>query len=289
MNDYRMGFSSALAKPNHVAMCLYSVLANIRAMSASASLTNTVKGAAGIAVAIALWEGVRAGGLVDPRDLPSTFAIVQAAVRGILGGELLAAILGTMRSWAPGLLIASIIGIAGGVALALMPRFEITVRPLLEFIRPIPSVALIPVALITLGIGLQVQLILIAFASVWPVLFSTKAGVESIDPRFLETGRIFGLSGTAQTWRIVCPGALPSIATGIRTASAIALVLAITVEMLTGQPGIGYYLQFARLNGQITEMWAAILVTGILGFLVNAAFLTVERLLLPWSPENRGS
>jgi ABC-type nitrate/sulfonate/bicarbonate transport system permease component len=184
-------------------------------------------------------------------------------------------------------LIATAGGIAAGTALAVLPRLELATRPLIEFLRPIPSVALIPVALLIFGIGLDMQLFMIAFASIWPILFSTKAGVEGVDPRFLETGRMLHLSKLARVFRIVLPNALPSIATGLRTASAIALAVAITVEMLTGRAGIGFYIENVRLNGLITEMWAAILVTGVLGYLVNALFMTLERLALPWSPENR--
>jgi NitT/TauT family transport system permease protein len=256
-------------------------------MTAHGGVADVIKGTAGVATAIAGYECIRATGIVDPRDLPSFAEIVRAAATGLAGGELAGALLATISTWALGLLIATGAGVAAGTALALLPRLEIATRPILEFLRPIPSVALIPVALLVLGIGLQMQLFMIAFASVWPVLFSTKAGVESVDPRFLETGRIFHLGRLAQVFRIVLPNALPSIATGIRTASAIALVLAITVEMLTGRTGIGFYIENVRLNGLITDMWAAILVTGILGYLVNTLFVTLERLALPWSPENR--
>ncbi len=256
-------------------------------MKMSDSVVRAAKGAAGVAVAIALWEGIRALGVVDARDLPSFAAIIRSALTGLLGGELLTAVFATIGSWAPGLLIAAIAGVTVGIALALMPRLEIATRPLLEFLRPIPSVALIPVALLVLGIGLQMQLFMIAFAAIWPVLFSAKAGVESVDPRFLETARVFGLGRMERIFRVVLPSALPSVATGLRTASAIALVLAITVEMLTGRAGIGFYIENVRLNGLITEMWAAIFVTGVLGYLVNALFMSVERFALPWSPEHR--
>jgi ABC-type nitrate/sulfonate/bicarbonate transport system permease component len=251
------------------------------------SFTSVLKGLAGVALAVAAWEILRRIGLVDPRDLPSYADIVRAAAVGMWGGDLAAALLATMGSWALGLAIATFVGIAAGIALAMMPRLEIATRPLLEFLRPIPSVALIPVALLILGIGLEMQLFMIAFASVWPVLFSAKAGVESVDPRYLEAGRVMGLGRAEQLFRIVLPSSLPAVATGVRTAAAIALVLAITVEMLTGRPGIGFYIENVRLNGLVTEMWAAILVTGMLGYLVNAIFMAIERIALPWSPENR--
>jgi ABC-type nitrate/sulfonate/bicarbonate transport system permease component len=257
------------------------------AVTGSMRLPGLVKNIGGIAVAVVLWETLRATGWVDQRDLPSFFMILRSAIVNIWGGELLFAILATLTAWAPGLLLALVIGVAAGIALALLPRLEIATRPLLEFLRPIPSVALIPVALLTLGIGIEMQLVMIVFASVWPILFSTKSGVESVDPRYRETGRVFGLRNASQIVRIVLPSILPSVATGLRTASALALVLTITVEMLTGRPGIGYYIQDVRLNGLIVEMWAAILVTGVLGYSVNAGLLTAERSAFAWSPEHR--
>lgn len=245
------------------------------------------RGLGGFAICIICWEVVRALHLIDPRDLPSVLVIVQTAFRELLNGSLALAALTSLLSWAPGLLIAALVGTASGISLAMFPNLEIASRPILEFLRPIPSVALIPIALLTLGVGIEMQLTMIAFASVWPIVFSVKAGVEGVDPRFHETGRILGASKIARIRRIVIPSMLPSLATGVRTASAIALVLTITVEMLTGRPGIGRYIDEARLNGLVAEMWAAILVTGIVGYFVNGAMLTAERHLLPWSAENR--
>ncbi len=249
--------------------------------------TRALKGAAGIAAAIFLWEATRALGLIDARDLPSVAAIAQGGIEN--AGDLGRAALGTLGVWGAGLALATLLGGAAGIALALVPWLERLTRPLIEFMRPIPSVALIPVALIVIGLGFRMEVTLIAFASIWPVLFNAKAGVEGVDPRFLETGRILGLGRAAIVLRIVLPAALPAVATGVRTAAAIALVLAITVEMLTGQKGLGFFLQFAALNGQFAQMWAGTMFAGLLGLALNAIFLTAERRLLVWSMEHRAS
>jgi NitT/TauT family transport system permease protein len=246
-----------------------------------------LKGAAGIAAAIALWEATRALGLIDYRDLPSVLDIVRSGLGN--AGDLGRAALGTLGVWAVGLAVATVLGGAGGVALALVPWLERITRPFIEFMRPIPSVALIPVALIVIGLGFRMEVTLIAFASIWPVLFNAKAGVENVDPRFIETGRILGLQPASIVLRIVLPAALPAMATGVRTAAAIALVLAITVEMLTGQKGLGAFLQFAALNGQFAQMWAATMFAGLLGLAVNAVFLRAERRMLVWSVEHRAT
>ena len=241
----------------------------------------------GFLVAVAGWELVRVTGTIDPRSLPGIGAIFQSTISGLASSDgLLPSVMATLRTWSMGLVIASVLGTLIGIALALSPFLETITRPIIEFLRPIPSVALIPVALLILGIGLPMHLFMIVFAAIWPVIFSAKAGVEGVDPRQLETGRVFGLSRSASIWRIVLPAALPNIATGIRTASAIALVLTITVEMLVGRPGIGSFLENVRLNGLVTEMWSAIILTGIVGYLVNGLILMLEKRLIPWSAEH---
>jgi len=250
-------------------------------------LARALKGAAGIAVAIALWETARALGLIDPRDLPSVFDIARSGLEN--AGDLGSAALSTLAVWAAGLLVATVVGGVGGIALALLPWLERITRPFIEFMRPIPSVALIPVALIVIGLGFRMEVTLIAFASIWPVLFNAKAGVENVDPRFIETGRILGLGRGSIVLRIVLPAALPAMATGVRTAAAIALVLAITVEMLTGQKGLGSFLQLAALNGQFAQMWAATMFAGMLGIALNAIFVNAERRVLVWSMEHRAT
>ena len=247
---------------------------------------NVLKAAVGIGACVAAWEIVRALGLIDPRDLPPFVDIVKSAAKE-LRGPLSSAVFASLLAWASGLLVAALCGVFVGISLATLPTLEVASRPLLEFLRPIPSVALIPIALLTLGIGSEMQLSMIVFACIWPIIFSVKAGVEAADPRHLDTARIFGLRGSAKVVRVIVPSVLPSLATGLRTAAAIALVLTITVEMLTGRPGIGRYLEEVRLNGLVTEMWAAIFVTGVLGYFVNTAMSLLERYLLPWSPENR--
>jgi ABC-type nitrate/sulfonate/bicarbonate transport system permease component len=130
------------------------------------------------------------------------------------------------------------------------------------------------------------QLFMIVSPVCWPVLFSTKVGVESVDRAFSKQGGCLVLADGSGILDH-CAGRVAIHRDGIRTASAIALVLTITVEMLTGRPGIGFYIENVRISGLVTDMWAAILVTGVLGYLVNATFMALERCCYPGVPENR--
>lgn len=247
---------------------------------------NLVKGISGVLVLLAAWEMMRASGIVDSRDLPSVRAILVAFVTQVAQGSLVVAGMHTLLSWAIGMVVAVVLGTTFGILLALVPWLERASRPTLEFLRPIPSVALIPVALLALGIGLTMQISLITFASIWPILFATYQGVEGIDPRYHDVARVEGLSSAARIRRIVLPAVLPSIATGVRIAASIALALSITVELLTGRPGLGAVLQAARLSGQNADMWAVVFCTGLMGQCLNMLFLRGERALFPWSREH---
>lgn len=250
-------------------------------------LSRSVKGVSGVALAIGIWEATHTFGVISPGVLPPFPEVLGSMVSGFTGGPLLAAVGGTIRPWALGLLLASLIGVVGGIVLGLSPTVEKATRPFLEFIRPIPSVALIPIALLVLGIGATMEIGLIAFASIWPVLFNTKAGVEGTEPRYLDVGYVVGLPKQRSIRSIILPAASPAAATGIRTAASIALILAVTVELVTGQSGLGEYLQSARLAGQADQTWAAILTAGLLGYLINVLFTHMERRVNFWSEEWR--
>lgn len=260
-----------------------------RAKRSQSRLTAFLKGLAGVIVACLLWEAVRFTGLIDGRDLPALGDVAVTLITDLSNGKLAGAALSTLLAWLTGLLLATLIGGLLGLVLGLSSVADTLARPFIEFLRPIPSAALIPIALVILGLGFDMEVALIVFASVWPVLFLFKAGVESTDPRYFEVGRVLGYSEREQTIRIVIVNALPSLATGIRTASAIALILAITVELVTGQPGIGAYLAQQHLAGQSAAVWAGVFLAGFLGYAINMLAMLIERRIFHWSEEHRGA
>jgi NitT/TauT family transport system permease protein len=252
-----------------------------------ARLVRTGKGVVGIAVAIGIWELVRAAGLV-PRDfVPGIGGILKALVDN-LGNGLLDALGHTVTAWAVGMLITVVIGGALGVALGLSRVADAAGRVVVDFLRPVPSVALIPVAILIFGIGLRMQLLLIVFACVWPVLFNVRYAVSSVDPLLLDTARVAGLSRAARIRRVVLPWALPAIFTGVRISSSIALVLAVSTEMIAGSPGLGTVIVNADGAGNFGLAYAGALITGLFGFLLNVGLVSLDRRLLPWSVAARG-
>jgi ABC-type nitrate/sulfonate/bicarbonate transport system permease component len=140
------------------------------------------------------------------------------------------------------------------------------------------------------GSNLDMKVFLIAFGTFWPVLLQTVYGVHDVDPTARDTARSYGLGRRAVLRRITLPSALPYIATGLRIASAIGLILAVTSEIVVGVPGIGVRITEAQAAGGAEDlMYAWILAAGLLGWVLNGALQTVERRLLHWHPSFRGA
>ena len=193
----------------------------------------------------------------------------------------------TMRGWAVGLLLAAVLAVPLGMLLGASRRAFQMSRLVIEFLRPVPSVALIPLAVLVFGVGQDMKVFLVTFACFWPILFQSIYGVQDVDPVARDTARSYGLPPLARFTRVTLPSAAPYIATGLRISSAIALILALTAELVVGAPGLGRAIAVSQISGSITQMYALILATGLLGWLLNTVFLAVERRLLRWHPSHR--
>jgi ABC-type nitrate/sulfonate/bicarbonate transport system permease component len=195
----------------------------------------------------------------------------------------------TLEGWALGLGIAAGLAIPIGIVIGASRLLSRATRVLIEFLRPIPSVALVPLAILIYGTGLESKVFLAAFASFWQVLVATLYGVQDVDPVATDTARSFGFSRAQRLVRVTLPSAVPYIATGLRIASAVSLILTITAELVIGAAGLGRSINLARSGGNEELMYALILATGVLGLLLNAIFQRVERRVLHWHPSQRGA
>ena len=192
-----------------------------------------------------------------------------------------------MRGWAIGLGIAAVLAIPIGIALGSSDFAASAFRVPIEFLRPIPSAALIPVLFLTLGTNLKSEVFLAAFGAFWPLLVQTMYGVRDVDPLALDTARSFGVGRLERLYRITLPSALPYIATGLRIASTVALILAFTAELFMGIPGLGQKLNYAESFGLNDQMYALAVATGFLGVAIHLGMTALERRALRWHPSQR--
>ncbi|MGW0911181.1 ABC transporter permease [Streptomyces sp. NPDC002784] len=249
---------------------------------------NAVLGAAGLAVFLALGEAVPRLGLVKEAYFPPTSRIADAFGAELADSAFWSALGDTLTGWALGLAIASCAGIAAGVLISVVPYLRESTASTIEFLRPIPSVALIPLAVLLYGTELRSVLLLVVYASFWQVLIQVLYGVQDLDPVADETARSYGLGTWARIRHVLWPTALPYVMTGVRLAAAVALILAVTAELVIGAPGLGARIAIAQNSQAVPEMYALIVVTGLLGLLINVGARTVERRALAWHQSVRG-
>ena len=186
-----------------------------------------------------------------------------------------------------GLGVAAALAVPIGILLGSSDFAASAFRVPIEFLRPIPSAALIPVLFLTLGTTLQSEVFLATFGAFWPLLVQTIYGVRDVDPLALDTARSFGLGRFERLYRIKLPSAVPYIATGVRISSTVALILAFTAELFMGLPGLGQEVNYAQSYGLDVPLYAYALATGFLGVAIHLLSTTIERRALRWHPSQR--
>lgn len=218
--------------------------------------------------------------------LPRMFTVLAQAGRLAGQGRFLADLGGTVQAWFLGLLLATVIGVPLGLLLGTLPGVRFATRAVVEFLRPVPSVALILLVSLVLGSGLRMTLTLITYGCLWPIMYNTIAGLDDVDPVARETLRAFGFGRLAVMWFVSLRSAAPFIATGIRIASSVALILDIGAGYVIGRingAGIGAFIADATTGtANIPVILAATVWAGVLGLILNALLLRLERRLLPW-------
>jgi ABC-type nitrate/sulfonate/bicarbonate transport system permease component len=244
-------------------------------------------GVAGIAAFVGLLELAPRVGLVDRRFFPPFSEMLAALVDELGTDRFWTALLDTLRGWGLGLLIAAAAAVVIGIAIGSSPLLRDVTASTIEFLRPIPSVALIPLAVLIYGTGMEATLLLVVYASFWQMLVQVLYGVQDVDPVARDTARAYRFGLRRRITSVLWPTALPYVMTGLRLAAAVALVLEVSGELIIGTPGLGRVLASAQSAGAVDTVYAIVLVTGVLGISVNLLARALERRALRWHPSVR--
>jgi len=216
-------------------------------------------------------------------DILSTFADTWLFER--VGSD----VVPSLERLAAGYAIACVIGVTVGLALGLSPTLRRAADPMVQFLRAIPPPALLPFGILVLGVGASMKIFIIAFVCVWPVLLNAVDGVAGVEPTLRETSRVYRIGRRDTLLRVMLPAAAPQIFAGMRTSLSLALILMVISEMVASTNGIGYFVLQSQRSFAIEEMWSGIILLGILGYALNAAFVLVERRVLRWHRGARAS
>ena len=231
---------------------------------------------------LAVWELFSRAALVSPAYLPPPSAVLAAWQAMAASGELGEHVATTLRVWLQGFALAGVVGVGLGLVMGLSRPLAATLTTTVELLRPMPSVAIIPVAIISFGLEDPMKRFVTAYAATWPILINTLYGVRGVDPILLDSARTFRYSAPRRALKVVLPAASPYIATGLRLGAGIALILVVTAELVASRNGLGYFVAQAQLSYKIPEMYAGILSIAVLGYVLNVAFVTLESRALGW-------
>lgn len=243
---------------------------------------NRFLGLLGMVLFLVVWELLPLLGIVDSRFMPPASAAIADLFGKLADQVFWVAVWDTMRAWFIGMVIAVVAAAVLGFIIGSSNFLRKATNSTIEFMRPVPSVALIPLAVLIFGVGIESALLLIVYASFWQVLIQVLYGVADVDSVAMDTAKSYGLGMVQRIRYVIFPTALPYLMTGIRLAAAVALILAITAQLIIGSPGLGAEIARAQSGGAYVSMYSLVLATGLLGVVINIVMRAIERRVLSW-------
>lgn len=223
-------------------------------------------------------------GVIAESAMPLPTEIIRAFVDELGTADFWTAVGDTLEGWIIGLAIATVLAIPLGILAGTSVAAFRSMRFLVDFLRPIPSVAILPLLILVLGIAMPVKITMAALAAFFPIFFATMYGVQDVDPVTRDTGVSYGLNRVYRFFFISLPGSTPYIATGMRISASVALLLTVGTEMIVGLPGIGRAIYDAQYANELPSMYALVAASGILGVAIALLFKRVEKRALRWHP-----
>jgi len=253
----------------------------LRGFASTPAAQKALRSLATVAVILAIWEAV-ARLFFPPYILPPPSLVLAALVKIIADGTMVKHLQVSLTRAVIGFLLAAALAIPLGMLTAWWRVLDDTLGSALELLRPIPSLALIPLAIVWLGFSEVSKISLITYACFFSIYLNTHAGVRNVDPLYIKVLRIYG-NGTRDIFtKVVMYAMLPYVFTGLRYSAAVALILLVAVELVGAQAGLGYYLTQTQAFSLVPEMFATVLVFGVLGFVANLLILSLERRVIRW-------
>jgi ABC-type nitrate/sulfonate/bicarbonate transport system permease component len=240
-----------------------------------------VPGLLTFAALLLLWELSIALGFVEVDFMAPPTEIAVTLVDLAKSGELWKNTGHTLRSVLIGWAIATFAGILIGTVLGLYRPAWVFSLASVDFLRSLPSIALIPVAVLIFGFSLQMEVMVIVYASIWTVIINTIGGIRQVPRELRDVARTFGVGRVKEAWTIVLPSALPTVIVGARLAMAVSLILAVISEMIGNPSGLGYAVVFEQQAIRPEAMFAYVVTIGLLGIILNSLLVAATRLLRP--------
>jgi ABC-type nitrate/sulfonate/bicarbonate transport system permease component len=244
-----------------------------------------------LAAALGLWQGLSAAGVIRADEFPSMSQTATALWDLVTQSALWSAVGQTLQGWGLGLVIGAAAALLIGTLIGMNGFAYRSAIGVIEFFKAIPVIAILPIGLVLWGATLTMKFALVAFAVFWPLVIQVCYGVRSLDPVVRDTTTVLQVRGPRKFLVVIMPSAAPFIATGLRVAVAVALIVDIIAELIGGGSGVGERILVAENAGPSAypAMYAYIVVAGVLGVLLAGAFTLAERYALHWHESQRAA
>lgn len=236
-----------------------------------------------VVAAVLFWEFLSAQGVISRLFFPAPSSIIKALVKMILDGRVATHLTASAIRLGLGFLIGGSIGLLLGLAMGWSGRLRAFLDPIIAAVHPIPKIAIFPLIMIIFGIGEASKIVAISIAAFFPMLINSMTGVRQINPVYFEVARNYHASRMKTFSRVVIPGSLPSILSGIRLAINMSLVISIAVELLAAKEGLGVIIWFSWQTLRIEELYASLIVIAVLGIGINGFIQLLAKRVTPWS------
>ena len=242
-----------------------------------------------VLAALGLWQLLTATGALNRASFPTMWSTLRALGDQLTTSGFWTTIGQTVEGWALGLALGGTAAVLVGSAIGLSRLASRSTAPVIEFLKAVPSIAILPLAIVVLGTHLQMKLTLVGYAVFFPLVIQVVYGVRALDPTVADTATTLQVRGLRRFLVVVLPSAAPFIATGLRISAATALILEIVAELIGGAPGLGQRILLAENAGptMFPLMYAFVLVTGVLGIVLTGMFTLGERRVLHWHESQR--
>lgn len=240
-----------------------------------------------ILLLLILWQAAVAVDIIPRAAIAAPTDIVAALGSMLLTPVFWSSFGATMLNWGVGLGIAIVVAVPIGMLLGASSRAYRLFRFTIDFLRTIPPVALIPLALLVFGATHVMAIVLIVFGASWPLLLQSMYGVHEVDPVARDVARSYRWRRRDRIFLLILPSAAPFLATGVRIAATMSLLMTIGAELIGGAPGLGKAIGLAQNSGDVPQVHAYVTVIALLGVMLNLALVRLERSVLRWLPRNR--
>jgi NitT/TauT family transport system permease protein len=234
-------------------------------------------------ILLVVWELLANAGVISSLFFPAPSRIGSALLKMLGNGELATNLWVSISRLSQGFVLGAIPGLLLGLAMGWSPRFRAIMDPFIAAVHPIPKLAIFPLIMIVFGLGELSKIIAVAISAFFPVLINSMTGVRELNPVYFDVSKNYGASRWKTFTRVVIPGSLPTVLSGIRIGVNMALVITIAVELLSANRGLGVLIWFAWQTFRIEDLYVSLFVTACLGIILNVLLQQLTKKMVPWS------